>query len=214
MGLEWEHPILRQSDRFDAYRGAAERLHDAGLLYPCFASRKEIAQASHGSKLGLDPDGAALYPGLHRELSDRQIESYRAEGRSPAMRIDMDAAVARLETETGARTLPFATLEEDGEISQRVADPSRWGDAVIQRKDVPTSYHLSVVVDDAFQGVTHVVRGKDLLAATDLPPAYHHHRVLKDPLGRKLSKSAGATALRKLREDGVTADEICQRLGF
>ncbi|MEO1282803.1 MAG: glutamate--tRNA ligase family protein, partial [Pseudomonadota bacterium] len=105
------------------------------------------------------------------------------------------------------------------------ADPSRWGDAVIQRKDVPTSYHVSVVVDDAFQGVTHVVRGKDLLAATDLqrllqwllgfgPPVYHHHRVLKDPLGRKLSKSAGSTALRKLREDGVTADEICQRLGF
>ncbi|MEO1207809.1 MAG: tRNA glutamyl-Q(34) synthetase GluQRS [Pseudomonadota bacterium] len=229
LGLVWEEPTLRQSERFDVYRAAAKRLEDAGLLYPCFASRREIALSERGAgsrqSAALDPDGALIYTGLHKELSTSEIAALRATGRVPAMRLDMDAAIARLKAATGSSTLQFIEIDADGTRHERVAEPLRWGDAVIQRKDVPTSYHLSVVVDDAFQGVTHVVRGRDLLAATDLQrllqwllgfdaPVYHHHRVILDPLGRKLSKSVGSKSLRKLRDDGMTAADVRKRLGF
>lgn len=227
LGLTWEEPVLRQSTRFEAYRAAADALAKMGLLYPCFASRAEISVAALDADTGLDPDGAHRYPGLHKGLSAEGIASFRATGRKPAMRLDMQKAMAELAAKHpgGALTFHETGDQRQGAPGTLTADPARWGDAVIQRKDVPTSYHLAVVVDDAFQGVTHVVRGRDLIAATDIhrllqwllgfdTPIYHHHRVLLDPLGRKLSKSAASTSLQALRGDGMTADEMRRRLGF
>lgn len=241
LGLVWEEPVLRQSARIEAYQTAAAELEEAGLLYPCFASRAEIARACDarvrgtGAPVPCDPDGAPLCSGVFKGLPAGDADILRARGVVPAMRLDMAAALDRLEARTGRRTLDFTELDgyaegdRQGGLESRgrivVADPARWGDAVIQRKDTPTSYHLAVVIDDAFQGVTHVVRGQDLFAATDLhrllqwlfdiaPPVYHHHRLLTDAQGQKLSKSARSTSLRGLRDDGMTASEVRRRLGF
>lgn len=239
LGISWEEPVLRQSARFDAYRAAASRLENAGLLYPCFATRMDILRAcdaratASGAPIATDPDGAPLYPGLYKWRPPEETEALRARGVAHAMRLDMEAALDALEAATGRRTLTFTELDaaggggDEAGVTGRlvIADPGRWGDAVIQRKDTPTSYHLAVVVDDAHQGVTHVVRGQDLYAATDLhrllqwllglaPPLYHHHQLLLEAPGRKLSKSAASLSLRSLRADGVTADDVRRQLGF
>jgi glutamyl-Q tRNA(Asp) synthetase len=216
LGLEWEEPLVFQSARMPAYRAAAERLEAMGLLYPCFATRSEIAAAARGV---TDPEGAPLYPGLWKDRSDRDVADALASGQPCAWRIDMVAARRAAAALLGGRPLTFAELGADGAHQVVEARPERWGDAVIVRKDVPTSYHLAVVVDDAWQGVTHVTRGRDLYAATDvhrllqvlldLPePVYHHHRLIVDGEGRKLAKSARDTSLRSLRERGVSAGEI------
>ncbi|MCG7393279.1 tRNA glutamyl-Q(34) synthetase GluQRS [Microvirga sp. ACRRW] len=226
LGLEWEKPVRRQSEYFADYRKTFQALKGKGLAYPCFCSRKEIAQkieaveAESGKEWPRDPDGAPLYPGICRKLSDDEAARRIEAGEPHAWRIDMQAARQLL---PGPHTFTRFTLDGDEEIAE--ADPWRWGDAVIVRKDVPTSYHLSVVLDDALQGVTHVVRGQDLEAATDLhvllqkllelpTPRYHHHGLILDPGGDKLAKSRKSEALHELREQGVTPAEIRQRLGF
>ncbi|SCY59253.1 tRNA glutamyl-Q(34) synthetase GluQRS [Microvirga guangxiensis] len=226
LGLEWEKPVRRQSEHFADYRSAFQSLQGRGLAYPCFCSRREIAEkveaieAQSGQEWPRDPDNAPLYPGICRELSPEEAMRRISSGVPHAWRIDMQSA----------RTLHpgphiFMRFLLSGEEEIVTADPWRWGDAVIVRKDVPTSYHLSVVFDDALQGVTHVVRGRDLEAATDLhvllqkllglpTPRYHHHDLILDPGGDKLAKSRRSEALHELRERGVTASEIRQRLGF
>jgi glutamyl-Q tRNA(Asp) synthetase len=213
LGLDWPEPVLRQSARMDRYRAAAVQLGD--LLYPCDCTRTEIAaRASHG----VDPDGTPLYDGkCHRHGV--------AGGRPVQMRLDMTRAIERAGGLT-ITALPVAGIHVDFAHPQlRPADPARWGDAVIVRKDAPTSYHLSVVVDDAAQGVTHVTRGKDLEAATDLhvllqrllglaSPAYAHHDLIRDTDREKLSKSKGSTSLRDLRAAGWTPEDARTRLGF
>jgi glutamyl-Q tRNA(Asp) synthetase len=142
-----------------------------------------------------------------------------AAGDTPALRLNMEGALQVLKEKRGNEPLTFTEIDDDGSERAITADPERWGDAVIVRKEVPASYHLSVVVDDARQGVTHVTRGQDLLAATDLQrllqelldlpePAYSHHRVIRWADGRKLSKSAQDMGLRVLRDEGATADDI------
>ena len=223
LGLSWEEPVLRQSEHFDRYRAAARRLEDEGLLYPCFATRAEIAAAARAQPGLTDPDGAPLYPGLHKGLDRGEIDERKARGEPFALRIDMEKAIARARGMSGGQDLDYTALDAAGPPARMVAEPQRWGDAVIVRKDVPTSYHLAVVVDDALQGVTHVTRGKDLEAATGLhrllqvllglpAPLYHHHALITDEDGRKLSKSARDTALASLRRSGATAEEIRQRL--
>ena len=223
LGIAWEEPVWRQSVRFPIYASAAARLAAQGLLYPCFATRSEILGAARPG--ALDPDGAPLYPGLHRHLAPSEIARRKASGQPFAMRIDMDRAHAAATAMAGGRPLGFAALDAALQASPMTADPARWGDAVIQRKDVPTSYHLAVVVDDAAQGVTHVVRGSDLLAATDLhrllqvllglpAPHYHHHRLITDAIGRKLSKSFKDTSLRQLREAGLRPADLRHRIGL
>lgn len=210
LGLRWEEPVLRQSTRFGAYRAALAKLDALGLLYPCFCTRADIAaaaQAPHG------PEGP-VYPGIcrHRSAEDRaaRIEY----GSQYALRLDVAKAAAR--------TGPLG-FEEHG-IAVAV-DPSIFGDIVLARKDTPASYHLAVVVDDAFQGVTCVTRGMDLLAATHvqrllqallgLPtPAYAHHRLVLDDTGKKFSKRDHATTLQDLRANGATPARIRHRLGF
>ena len=217
LGLAWEKPVLRQSEHFSVYRAAADRLEAMGLLYPCFATRAEIeAAATPGLR---DPDGAPLYPGLWASASNSEIARRSQAGERLALRLHMDRAQALAADKLGGRPLTFREIDGRGGEQVIAAQPERWGDVVIVRKDTPTSYHLSVVVDDARQGITHVTRGLDLFAATDvhrllqvlldLPePLYHHHRLITDASGRKLSKSARDTSVRSLREQGWTAQDV------
>ncbi|MDX2287540.1 MAG: tRNA glutamyl-Q(34) synthetase GluQRS [Hyphomicrobiaceae bacterium] len=226
LGLTWSEPVLRQSSRFAAYREAAGQLADMGVLYPCFATRAEIAAAASRSSLhAKDPDGTPLYPGLYRGRNPTEMARRRAAGEAAAMRLDMARALHLAAAKLGGKPLGFTERAPDGSIRRVVARPERWGDAIIQRKDTPTSYHLSVVVDDAFQGVTLVTRGTDLLAATDIhrllqvlldlpEPTYAHHRLLLDTHGRKLSKSDGAKSLATLRSEGWTPADIRRSVGL
>jgi glutamyl-Q tRNA(Asp) synthetase len=223
LGLEWEEPVAFQSRRTDAYRAAARRLEAQGLLYPCFATRTEIEAAAVGGE--SDPDGAPLYPGLWKGRSAAEVACLEAAAAPYALRIDMAAAVREAAEKLGGARLTFAELADDGTPQTVEAHPERWGDAVIVRKDVATSYHLAVVVDDAWQGVTHVTRGRDLYAATDLhrliqvllelpEPVYHHHRLIVDETGRKLAKSARDTSLKALREAGASPADIRRLVGL
>jgi glutamyl-Q tRNA(Asp) synthetase len=223
LGIAWEQPVRRQSAHFDDYRAALARLDAFGLVYPSFESRGEIARlvAARDTHAAwpLDPDGAPLYPGAARTLSPAERRQRMATGVPYALRLDMAAAMAR----TGALT--WTESGRDSEAGSVAAEPEAWGDVVLARKDMPTSYHLAVVVDDARQGVTDVVRGQDLFWSTSvhrvlqgllgLPaPTYHHHRLILDAEGKKLSKSTHATALRSLRESGATAADIRRMVGL
>lgn len=216
LGLTWPEPVLLQSERFDIYAEAANRLRDMDLLYPCFCSRADIATAATGT----DPDGAPLYPGTCRHLSNAERIERLERGEPVQFRLDTEAARAR----TGMLTFSVLgpTVLDRPQI--RYARPERWGDVVLQRKDTPTSYHLSVVVDDAAQGITHVTRGRDLEAATDihvllqmllgLPgPIYHFHRLLLGDDGEKLAKSKGSQSLRDLRAEGWTPEDVRRAVG-
>jgi glutamyl-Q tRNA(Asp) synthetase len=218
LGLGWETPVLRQSGRFAAYRGALETLEARGLLYPCFCTRAEIArEIAKASEAPHGPEGA-LYPGTCRHLSPQIRQARIAQGEAYALRLDAAKAAAQ------AGVLFF---DERGSGAQgRIAvDPVLFGDIVLARKDTPSAYHLAVVVDDAFQGVNLVTRGRDLFAATHvqrllqallgLPaPAYAHHRLILDEQGRKFSKRDNAVTLRHLREMGVTPREIRETIGL
>jgi glutamyl-Q tRNA(Asp) synthetase len=223
LGLAWEEPVVFQSQRFPAYRAAAQRLQDLGLVYPCFATRAEIDAAA--SPDARDPDGAPLYPGLYRGHDAGELARRRAAGERFALRLDMAKALAAAAGKLGGAPLTFTELAEDGSPQIMAAQAERWGDAVLVRKDVPASYHLAVVVDDAWQGVTHVTRGQDLLAATDLhrllqvlldlpEPLYRHHRLITDAAGRKLAKSARDTSLKSLREAGQQPADIRRLVGL
>jgi len=213
LGLDWDGPVLRQSTRFDAYRAALARLDGEGLLYPCFCTRSEIAaEIAHAVEAPHGPEGP-LYPGTCRALSSSERKARIETGAPYALRLDVGAAVRRL---------PALTFHEDGEGPQRgeiVVDPLLFGDVVLARKETPASYHLAVVVDDAFQDVTLVTRGDDLFAAThiqrvlqtllDLPaPSYAHHRLILDANGRKFSKRDQSVTLRALREAGRQPSDI------
>jgi glutamyl-Q tRNA(Asp) synthetase len=221
LGLQWESPVLRQSEHFSAYAASAAHLTALGLLYPCFATRSEIAAAAKPG--AYDPDGAPLYPALHRHLSPASIAARSARGEPQCLRLDMGRALAFAHAKLGGAELAFTELSTDGTARRVSADPTRWGDAVIIRKDTPASYHLAVVVDDARQGISHVTRGQDLFAATGLhrllqvllglpEPLYAHHPLLLTDGGRKLAKSRGDTSLAMLRAQGWTAADVRQHI--
>ncbi len=222
LGISWEEPVLRQSRHFADYAQAAQWLEAQGLLYPCFASRSEIeAAASPGV---IDPDGAPLYPRLHRNLAPEEIATRIDAGQRFALRLDMERALAKAHERLAGAPLTFTELDADGRPHVIEAHAEAWGDAVILRKDVPASYHLAVVIDDARQGVTHVTRGRDLYHATGLhrllqvllhlpEPRYHHHRLLTDAEGRKLAKSAGDIGLATLRAGGATPADVRRLCG-
>lgn len=227
LGLEWEEPVRRQSQHFADYRAALSRLEALGLVYPCFATRTEI-KAAVASRPGHphDPDGTPVYPGLSKSLSETEREDRSAAGEPFAVRLDM-ARAERLAREIAGSPVTFHEHQRGpgGETGDVEVDAAIWGDVVVARKDIKTSYHLAVVVDDALQGITHVTRGQDLFYATyvhrilqvllELPePQYHHHELVRDTAGRRLSKSARDQSLRALRESGITASDIKVQLGF
>jgi glutamyl-Q tRNA(Asp) synthetase len=215
LGLQWEEPVLRQSDHMADYAQAQQRFADMGLLYPCFCSRQDIARAVSADAAQRDPEGQPLYPGTCRHLSEGERNSLLAQGAPHAWRIDMKKAIT-----------PLSFIELSlGQSVRENADPESWGDVILIRKDIATSYHVAVTVDDARQGVTHVVRGRDLFRATAIhrllqhllalpEPVYFHHQLIDDEQGRKLSKSLGSRSLADLRAEGVAPQDVRQALGF
>lgn len=227
LGVEWEEPVRRQSDHFGEYEQALAHLIREELVYPAFMSRGEIrayiaARPDGGRNWPRDPDGAPLYPGPERVLSMKERQRRMEAGQPFAWRLDVAAALARI-----AGPLSWQEYEDDSlaRIGNVEADAQAWGDVILARREIPTSYHLSVVLDDALQGVTHVVRGRDLYHATAIqrllqelldlpPPRYRHHRLIVDAEGRKLSKSLRHTGLAELRAGGKTPDDVRQMVGL
>ncbi len=213
LGLDWPQPVMRQSERQAAYQAALDRLQDADLLYPCFCTRKDIQReiaaagsAPHG------PEGP-LYPGICRRLDPSERAARQAAGEAFHLRLDVEAAVARCGD---------LTWWEEGEGMQP-AHPALLGDVVLARKDIGTSYHLAVVVDDAAQEISLVTRGEDLKHAThlhrllqallDLPvPRWRHHALVCDETGERLAKRHAALSLKALREQGETPESLRRRL--
>lgn len=211
LGLRWEEPVRTQSRHWADYTQLRDALIMTGYLYPCFCTRSEVA--SHSSQ--RDPDGAPVYPGTCTHLSFEEA-SARIEGEEPhSWRLHMQSTLAR---HPGPHS--YTRFDPETMHTETVpADPARWGDVILARKDIPTSYHLSVVHDDALQHVTHIVRGKDLEAATDLHtllqtilrfphPHYHHHALVKDESHAKLAKSNRSQSLADLRSHGQTPESI------
>jgi glutamyl-Q tRNA(Asp) synthetase len=215
LGLDWDGPIRRQSQHFGNYRDALGRLDALGVTYPCFCTRKDIAdEVARSGSAPHGPDGA-LYPGTCRALPPAETSSRLAAGLPYAIRLHAAKA-------TGL-TGPLSW--RDRRAGTVAARPDLLGDVVLARKDVPTSYHLSVVVDDALQGVTLVTRGEDLFHATHIhrllqallglpSPEYHHHALLTDSEGRRFAKRDRALTLRALREAGCSPAEVRTRAGF
>ncbi|QOZ30232.1 tRNA glutamyl-Q(34) synthetase GluQRS [Bradyrhizobium sp. CCBAU 51753] len=225
LGIVWETPVRRQSEHFAAYRAAVEQLAAQGLVYPSFESRAEIARlvAEQDARCAWprDPDGAPLYPGTAKSLAPDERDRLMAQGLPFALRLDMAAACAR----AGGLAWREAGAGPGGETGEVAARPEAWGDVILARKETPTSYHLSVVIDDALQGVTDVVRGMDLFWSTSIhrllqallglpQPAYRHHRLIHDTAGQKLSKSTRATGLRELRAAGASPADIRRLVGL
>jgi glutamyl-Q tRNA(Asp) synthetase len=221
LGLSWPEPVMVQSARFEIYEAALKNLRDRGLVYPCWATRRDIHAAlqtlySDKKDWPRDPDGAPVYPGLYRDTPESEQKRLMFEGGGYAWRLDMQKALAVAATKTEAL---YYTEILDGVATRLPLDPAAYGDVVLARKDVPTSYHIAVVVDDAAQGITQVTRGQDLAPATaihrllqillDLPePDYHHHALVRDTSGRRLSKQAGDMGFRDLRQQGLALDEV------
>jgi glutamyl-Q tRNA(Asp) synthetase len=207
-GLDWDGEVRRQSEHFADYRAALDRLNDAGLLYPCFCTRKHIQAEIAGAGGAPQGDEGPLYPGICKRLTAAERAERLAAGTDYALRLDVasaSAAAGRL------------TWIEHGKPV--VAQPERLGDVVLARKDVPTSYHLAVTVDDALQGVTLVTRGVDLFSATHIhrllqtllglpTPGYRHHELLTDASGRRLAKRDKALTIRAMRQAGMGPAQI------
>jgi glutamyl-Q tRNA(Asp) synthetase len=210
LGLRWDGAVRRQSQHMAAYENALRRLKDKGVVYPCFCTRSQIkaeiegaGQAPHG------PAGEAVYPGTCRRLSEAERRRRIDAGEAYAQRLDVAAALEA--------TGPLTWRDERGGVIQ--ADPLSLGDVVLARKDVPTSYHLAVTVDDHLQGVTLVTRGEDLFHATHVhrllqallglrTPRYYHHNLIADSTGQRLAKRNRAVTIRHLRERHWTPDDI------
>ncbi len=208
LGLDWDGPVRRQSEHFADYRAALARIEAEGLLYPCFCTRRGIQ--AEIARAGGAPQGetGAPYPGTCRHLGAAERAEKRGLAPDYALRLDVAAAIAR--------TGPLVWIEDGRPV---VAEPAASGDVVLARKEVPTSYHLAVTLDDALQGVTLVTRGADLFAATHIhrllqallglpTPRYRHHPLLTDAAGRRLAKRDGALTVRAMRQAGTTPAEI------
>jgi glutamyl-Q tRNA(Asp) synthetase len=217
LGLRFEAPPRRQSEHGDDYAAALACLDDQGLVYPCFCSRSDVARASGGRR---DPDGAPLYAGTCRSLEAAEGRARLARGERAVFRLDMRRAL-----DAAPQPLVWSEYGEGAVATERTAEPAVWGDVVLRGRDLAASYHLAVVVDDARQRVSDVVRGRDLLAATavhrlmqellGLPaPRYRHHRLVLDASGAKLSKSRQSSSLAELGKRGLGPGEIRAALGF
>jgi glutamyl-Q tRNA(Asp) synthetase len=225
LGIGWERPVRRQSQHFKDYTGAIQHLELKGLVYPCFCTRQEIATeiARAAAAPHTDESAGDRYPGTCRSLSATVRAERIAEGNAYALRLHCEKALASI----GAQDLSFEELGSgpEGQTGYQLAHPERIGDIVLARKELPTSYHLAVVVDDALQGITLVTRGQDLFTATDIQrllqalldlpqPRYLHHRLILNRDGKKFSKRDGAVTLRSLRSSGASREEIRRMIGM
>jgi glutamyl-Q tRNA(Asp) synthetase len=220
IGFKWEEPVRRQSQHLADYGQALDSLRERGVIYPCFCTRGEISRALAGRPdWPRDPDGSPLYPGTCRHLNAAERAARLASDEGAAWRLDMEKATALV------GPLTWSEYDHENPVREIATDARAWGDVVLARRDIATSYHLSVVVDDAKQGITNVVRGTDLFASTSvhrvlqvllgLPaPRYHHHALITDANGHKLSKSRGSPTLRDLRAGGMTRDQISRAVGL
>jgi glutamyl-Q tRNA(Asp) synthetase len=221
LGIDWEQPVRRQSDHFPDYAAALARLESDGLLYPCFCSRKDIAAAASAPHGVPSHEGeTVIYPGTCRGLDPILAAERKAAGVPFALRLDVAKAARR------AGALTFLDSEPNGSswIETR-AEPERFGDVVLGRRDTPASYHLCATLDDHLQGITLVIRGVDLRSATHVhrllqavlglaTPHYRHHVLLNNESGVRLSKRDGALSLRTLRDRGMSADAVRAMAGF
>lgn len=234
LGLSWPEPVRRQSDHFPAYRKALAMLQDRGLIYPAFLSRTEIQAKITDAERDMDvwprdPDGAPIYPGDERELAESEWAARIATGKPFAWRLNMARALAAIGLNADGKSTKPLTWREAGEEAgpgqEIVADPAKWGDVILARRDTPVSYHLAVVLDDFDQGITDVIRGQDLFESTsihrllqtllDLPaPTYRHHRLVTDLKGRKLAKSDRDKSLAAMRAAGFTISDIKRLSGI
>lgn len=210
VGIEWDSAPIRQSEREDAYATALDHLRTAGLIYPCFCTRKEIQREL--ARISAAPHGgdAGGYPGTCRRMNPARAQAKMAVGEEHSWRLDATAALAMAGPNLEFHDLRLGTFEID---PQFIPDP------ILARKDIGSSYHLAVVVDDAASGITHVTRGEDLLEATHvhrllqaalkLPvPLYLHHRLVLDADGKRLAKRDDAESLQSLRETGLTPEDF------
>lgn len=217
LGLEWETPVRRQSDHMADYVEALDQLQDMGLLYPCFCSRRDIRReiAAANSAPHHGPEGPH-YPGTCRGMNAKKANERKQAGDPFAMRLDIEKALS-------LKSTPLVWNDTEGRAHE--AHPEQFGDVVLARKDVMTSYHLAVTVDDDLQGVDLVIRGEDLLPATDVHrllqellglsvPTYHHHHLLKGEDGRRFAKRDKSQTLRSYREDGNTPGDIRRMAGL
>ena len=209
LGIDWDGPVTYQSERLDGYQAALDQFRAANLLYPCFCTRSDIAASLSAPHAG--PAGP-LYPGTCRTIAPDE-RARRMASEPHAWRIDVARAAARA----------GSIIWNDAVLGQITARPERHGDVVLARKDAPASYHLAVTIDDAAQGVTDVVRGRDLIAATDIhrllqallglpTPLYHHHPLIVDSAGKRLAKRDGAPTLAAMRAAGEDGVDLAYRL--
>jgi glutamyl-Q tRNA(Asp) synthetase len=215
LGISWEKPVLRQSDRFPAYRAALETLEAMNLIYPCFCTRSDVAaEIARAGEAPQGPDGP-VYPGTCRSLRAEERRDRAAEGSPYALRLDCRRAQARV----GVLNFQEHGSGPVGETGRIAVDAALFGDVILARKETPASYHLAVVVDDASQGVTLVTRGNDLFSATHIQrvlqtllglpsPEYAHHALILDAQGRKLSKRDLPITLRCFRKSGKTPEDV------
>lgn len=214
LGLTWEEPVRRQSEHLDDYGAALSKLDDQGLIYPCFCTRKDIADEIKGADAAPHGPDGPLYPGICRGLSPQDIADRQEKGMAFALRLDMKKAI-------GQAGKLYWTDESQGRQQCR---PEIFGDVVLARKDTPTSYHLAVTLDDALQGITLVTRGTDLFEAThvhrllqfllNLPcPHYHHHPLLTDENGNRFAKRDKSLTIQSLREAGHGPEDV-QAMAF
>jgi glutamyl-Q tRNA(Asp) synthetase len=214
LGIHWDGTPIRQKDRLPAYTDSLQKLKSLHVVYPCFCTRREIQQelksvihAPHG------PEGEAMYPGTCRDLTPTERAERIGQGQAHCWRLDARRAIE----------LTGPLVFEDQIKGRLDVDPLLLGDVVLARKDIATSYHLAVVTDDHFQGVTDVTRGEDLLSSTHVHrilqsllglavPVYHHHRLIVDEAGKRLAKRDDAVSLATLRDQGKKREDILAML--
>jgi glutamyl-Q tRNA(Asp) synthetase len=235
IGFKWQGEIRRQSDHFDHYAGVLDDLEHEGLAYPSFLSRRQInylvteKEEATGKSWPRDPDGAVHYPGNECNLNSEIRQQMRDDNPNFAMRLNIKEAqnwlVRQMPGALAWREMDHESKASGAYIKQTNCHPQLWGDLVLGRQDIPASYHLACVVDDGLQGVTHVVRGKDIYPATavhrllqevlGLPdPIYFHHDLIVDEEGNKFSKRHGQTSLRELRQAGLQPGDIHRMIGI
>ncbi len=223
LGLEWETPVRRQSDHFAGYESALGRLRELGVVYRCFLTRREVAEASASAPHG--PGGDAVYRGPAQPMSADEEASRIAAGQSFAWRLSMRYSQDLLGEEFARLVFEERGAGSNGEHGPIHAQPERAGDVILARKDAPVSYHLAAVDDDARQGVTLIVRGEDLFESTHVHvllqrllghphPVYRHHRLLVGPDGKRYAKRNQPVTLKALREGGASPAGIRRMIGF